>query len=141
MSVAIKVGLTGIEPLKAKLRALSDPQYNELLQQIGGLVESQTRTRIQSEKQSPSGEAWKAWSEKYARTRHGGHSLLQNEGDLLDSIQWAVSGDSVEIGSNLVYAATHQHGRGAIPARPYLGLSDEDQVEIADVIDDWLKTL
>ena len=32
---------------------------------------------------------------------------------------------SVEIGSNLVYAATHQFGRGPIPARPYLPTAEE----------------
>lgn len=32
---------------------------------------------------------------------------------------------SLVVGSNLVYAATHQYGRGNIPARPYLAQPEE----------------
>ena len=44
----------------------------------------------------------------------------------------AISGASVEVGSNLVYAATHQFGDPdrRIPARPYLGLSADDERDI-----------
>jgi phage virion morphogenesis protein len=139
--VSVSIEITGLDPLIAKLERLARPDQVELMEQIGSLVESQTRNRIANEKRDPSGKQWKKWSAKYARTRHGGHSLLMNEGDLLDSIQWQVSGDKVEIGSNLVYARTHQLGRGAIPARPYLGLSDENRDEISEVIDEWLVSL
>jgi phage virion morphogenesis protein len=94
-----------------------------LLDAMGALVESQTRQRITSTKTAPDGKKWAPWSEKYAVTRHGGHSLLRNEGDLLDAIQHLVSGDTSEVGANLEYAATHQYGdrKRGIPARPYLG--------------------
>ena len=54
--------------------------------------------------------------------------------------------ESVEIGTDLVYAAVHQFGIGersvietgrqmpAIPARPFLGVRDEDWDEIEQVI-------
>ncbi|HXG47690.1 MAG TPA: phage virion morphogenesis protein, partial [Methylomirabilota bacterium] len=84
------------------------------------------------EKTAPDGTAWPAWSPRYANTRHSGHSLLRAEGGLLDSIQFLVSDDAVEVGSNLVYAATHQFGdaKRKIPPRPYLGLSAQDQADI-----------
>ena len=64
-----------------------------------------------------------------------GQGLLQSEGDLLDSIQYLVDREKVEIDSNLVYAATHQYGDKArgISARTYLELSDEDERELEEL--------
>lgn len=100
--------------------------------------------------QRPAGSArwypWTAWTADYAGARHGGQSLLQGEGDLLDSITFDVQGDRVEIGSNLVYARIHQEGGvagmapgpAAIPARPYLGLSSDNLAELQVVAGRWL---
>lgn len=45
---------------------------------------------------------------------------LIDTGDLLNSINSKPRPKGVRFGSNKVYAATHQFGRGAIPARPFL---------------------
>ncbi|EEE2001878.1 phage morphogenesis protein [Salmonella enterica subsp. enterica serovar Kotte] len=82
----------------------------ELLHSLGAVVESQTRRRIISEKTAPSGEAWPAWSDSYAGTRHSGQSLLRGNGDLLDSIQFVVERGRVRVGSSLSYAGVHQDG-------------------------------
>ena len=117
--------------------------FRPLLEAIGAEVESQTRRRISEEKASPDGTPWQPWSEAYGETRHGGHSLLEGEGDLLDSIQYVVEGDRVEIGSNLIYAAIHQHGGDEvgipIPARIYLGLSPENEEDLLAILDDWTE--
>ena len=34
----------------------------------------------------------------------------------------------------MVYAATHQFGRGNIPARPFLGVSDENVEDIGALV-------
>jgi phage virion morphogenesis protein len=110
------------------------------------VAESQTRRRISEEQQSPDGEPWQAWSANYAATRHGGQSLLQGEGDLVDSITSEIEGDEALIGSNLIYAAIHQHGGtpdmapgpAGIPAREYLGFSQDNLDEIETVADRWL---
>jgi len=118
-------------------------EFDDLLEQIGVIVEGQVRRRIQEDKTSPEGVPWAAWSEDYARTRKGSKSLLQDEGGLLDSIQYLVVGNEVEVGSNLVYAATHQFGddgRG-IPERPYLGLSPDDEAELDEVLQDFVDGL
>ena len=116
-------------------------QLGDLPEALGALVESQTRRRIEEERTGPDGTPWPAWSPRYAATRHSGHSLLQNEGDLLDSIFHEVTGDGVEIGSGLVYAATHQfgHEERSIPARPYLGLSADNEAEITALIADLME--
>ena len=48
---------------------------------------------------------------------------------------------TVEVGSNLKYAATHQFGRGNIPPRPFLGLSDQDKRKIDAIIRSWAAEL
>lgn len=146
MSTAFTIKSNGFAAAQRKLLQMGSLDlHSELLENVGALVESQTRQRIQEDKIGPDGQAWAEWSERYGRTRNSGQSLLQSEGDLLDSIQYLVGRDVVEVGSNLIYAATHQYGDDArgIPARPYLGLSDEDERELdellRDVVQDFLN--
>jgi len=146
VSLSLRVDLSGVERLVKRLEQLRHMGTRGLMDAVGAEVESQTRRRIAEEKESPQGDPWPAWSQDYAATRHGGHSLLQGEGHLLDSITYAVgiSGDYAEVGSNLVYAAIHQFGGQAgrnravtIPDRPYLGLSEDNLRDLAGLVDDW----
>ncbi|MGE4526825.1 MAG: phage virion morphogenesis protein [Rhodospirillaceae bacterium] len=141
--IAIEVRLDSLAAMQRRLELLAGLDLSPLRADIGALVESQVRRRIAEEKASPEGEAWEPWSPAYAATRRGGHSLLENEGDLLDDIHFVVAGESIEVGSNLVYAAI-QHAGGAevgidIPAREYLGLSDADWSEIIDLTDAFIS--
>lgn len=149
MSTAIRLEATGLRDLQAALLQATNLPAEELLDAVGALVASQTQRRISEDKESPEGVTWPAWSRRYARTRHSGQSLLQGEGGLVESIQHLVYGaEAVEIGSNLVYAATHQFGDPArrvkgqtwsIPARPYLGLSTDDLDELEALILDMVR--
>lgn len=144
MSATFYIRTEGFNRSRNALLQLSNPgQMVDLLENIGALVESQTRRRIQEEKTGPDGKAWQAWSDRYARNRPGGRSLLQSEGGLLDSIQYLVTDGEVEVGSNLIYAATQQYGDDArgIPARPYLGISDENEAEIDELLQDHYREL
>lgn len=131
----------------------------ELLDGVGAIAETQTRRRISDEKTSPDGVRWPSWSESYAQTRPPGKSLLQDSGALLDSVAYYVEGDAVFVGEGVEYAHVHQdgaripahvirarNGKGlafngivrrsvqfpgaTIPARPSLGVSDENGEEI-----------
>jgi len=136
----------GLEQAVEKLNALGRNGFMaELLDGVGALVAGQTQERIASEKRAPDGSPWRAWAERTAERRHGGQSLLLQEGDLLTSIHHVVSGNEVRVGSNLVYAAIHQFGGRAgrnqaveIPARPYLGLSDANRDEVRAAVEDFL---
>jgi len=122
----------------ARLGVLAE---GELLAQVGAVAEGAVRRRISETKTAPDGAAWAPWSDRYAAGRRNGKSLLQDEGGLLDSIAYRVRGATVEVGSNLVYAAVHQlgsEGGDGIPARPFLGLSDEDDADIESVVEDFL---
>lgn len=146
MSIGLQYDLSSVARLQERIARLGNPDRRDLLEQLAGVAESQTRRRISEEQQSPDGEPWQAWSADYAATRHGGQSLLQGEGNLVDSITSEIEGDEALIGSNLVYAAIHQHGGtpdmapgpAGIPAREYLGFSQDNLDEIEAVADRWL---
>ena len=107
-------------------------------------IETQTHRRSRAGGPAPDGDLWPEWSDAYALTRHGGQGLLLGEGDLDDTIQALVGNDEAEVGLNLIYGAIHQFGDAEVgrpgrPARPYLGLSAEDEAELDAIIDVWLE--
>lgn len=143
--LTLRADLSALGRVESRLARLTQADRGQLLENMGAVLESSTRNRIQSEKTDPEGNSWPDWSPAYAETRHGGHSLLSADGGLLDSIRSDVRGDEVEVGTNLVYGAVHQFGGAEvdmpIPARPYLGVSAEDEQDILAVTDDWLDGL
>lgn len=112
MGISVEVmGAEKLAQIRMAIEKLSDNSLQqELLDSIGAVVESQTRRRISDEKSSPAGEKWQGWSDGYSKTRHGNQSLLQGDGDLMDSIQYIVERGRVRVGSPLSYAAVHQDG-------------------------------
>jgi len=100
-----------------------------------------TRARIENQ-ESPSGHPWAALSERYRqRKRRNKDKLLISRGHLMGTLNYQASAQEVAVGSPLIYAATHQFGdeRRGIPARPFLGLSDEDRDELLRVVNDHLS--
>lgn len=142
----ITIDLHDVDRLQARLDRIASIGFGEVLDTIGATVESQVRRRISDDQEAPDGTPWADWTDPYANTRHGNHSFLIGEGDLLGSIDFNVGHNEVEIGSigsNVVYAAVHQFGypeRG-ITARPYLGLSPENEEEIQKNLHDWIQEL
>ncbi len=127
--------IKGLEAATAAINAIG-ANVDQIYIAAGALVESQTRRRIAQEKTTPDGTPWVAWSESYKKSRKRGQSLLMASGDLLDSIAWTISGEDIEVGSNLIYAAVHQHGSadGTTPARPFLGLSADNENELLELV-------
>lgn len=132
--------LRRLEPL---VISVFGPPSAQLLTEVATEIESQTRERFRS-KQAPSGVGWAPWSESYARSGKG-IDLLRRSGALEDSIQSLISGDSIESGSNLEYAARQNYGfegpdaRGrsfAQPPRPFIGFGAESLDDIAGLVTD-----
>lgn len=94
---------------------------------FGEALEEDTRIRLEDDTVSPSGKAWDAWSEDYAKTRGPQHKLLFSTGALADSLESDRKGDVLGFGSPLPYAMVHQTGSrdGRLPAREYVGISRE----------------
>jgi len=150
----------------------------DLFNQIGILLVDSTGQRFLTSV-GPDG---KAWEPSQRAIKSGGNTLLK-AGHLLQSLTYISDRNSVEIGSNIIYAAIHQFGGdikkkersqdlffrqnkktgkvgnrfvkksrsnfaqkatvGAhsitMPARPYLGLDDNDNNNIIDIVGDYIR--
>ncbi|MCW9041740.1 MAG: phage virion morphogenesis protein [Pseudopelagicola sp.] len=134
----------GLDEAIRRLSRLEGFAMAELADGAGAILESSTRDRFDT-KLAPDGTPWEPWSEAYDETREDWHSLLVEEGGLRDSIASYSSGTEVEVGSNLIYAA-HQHFGGdetgsGIPARPFLGISDQDESDLRELVTGRLEDL
>ena len=65
------------------------------------------------------------WQVSQRAAEQGGKTLT-DKGHLRDSYTYAVSADGVAVGSNMVYARPHQHGRDEVnlPAQPQLPIRE-----------------
>lgn len=156
--VTVELRTQGLDDALLTVDGLANAPKIELAEGIGRLVQEQTRRRIEEEKTSPEGEAWKP--------NAAGTSILYQSGALANSIDYVATPDSIQVGSGLVYARIHQQGgkieaKGAkalafmvagqfrlvqsvtMPARQYLGLSadNENENEIVEAAEDWLARL
>lgn len=160
----IRIELTEDE-ITAALERLSGLLTNltPVMQDIGDLMVRSTKQRF-TEGVSPEGTAWlpKSPTTLAAYQARGDRMdfrpLFGPSGRLSSEIFYETGpgGASVEIGSNLIYAAVMQFGAGQgafgttsrggpipwgpIPARPFLGVSEEDRVNILATIEEWLET-
>lgn len=108
---------------------------------IGEELLNSTRRRFEVE-QDPDGMAWQRLSERYRQRKdRNKDKVLQYRGHLFGTLDYQAESDHVAVGSPLIYAATHQFGdddRG-IPARPFLGLSDDDRDQVVAILHDHLQ--
>lgn len=131
---------------------------SELNQAIAIWVADSTKDRFRT-KTAPDGSAWKTLSPLTQQLK-GNDNILIGKNNLLDSITSYSTDSSAVVGTAADYAATHQFGatirpkngqylrfgneRGGasltsvtIPARPFIGLSDDDEREILDLAADF----
>ena len=111
-----------------------------LMESVGEALRSGTIERFEAE-EDPQGKKWKP----SARAMAGGGKTLDKESHVKDSIDYAATSDKVMVGSNLPYARIHQLGgktgkghKVDMPARPYLGVSEEDMDEVRETMADFL---
>lgn len=137
---ALRIDLRRLLPFRKRLAMLSHLRLGRLYEVLGSEVESQTRRRLTEEKTDPDGRPWPEWSESYAQVRPNRGGLLELDGGLVDSLAYEVEGDAVIVGSNLVYALVHQEGHDdmGIPARSYLGISDENLDDLGQLVMDFI---
>ena len=127
---------------------------------IGTGIVGSTHQRFVSQT-DPDGAAWQALNPEYAEGKRNSR-ILSESGRLRDSISSSPGRDEVQVGTNVIYAAAHQFGVtitpkngthlifsingrtvGAksvtIPARPFLGISADDQRMIAEIVFGFLR--
>lgn len=127
---------------------------DDVMNDIGRVLVRSARDRILVSNQAPDGTPWK---QSKRAIQKGGKTLLDKR-RLHASITQEAHSDSVDWGSNMVYSAVHQLGAAAgafgiwegvlkgggkrtlslpfgdIPARPYLGVSNEDRETISELV-------
>lgn len=132
-------------------KTLDNPK--PVLDEIGGMLVASTLDRFERG-QAPDGSDW----QKSARAEAENGQTLVDTGRLRGSITHRASGDAVEVGTNVVYAAIHQFGGRieaknkkalsfpvgdgfavvesvTMPARPFLGLNDADRSSILRIVE------
>ena len=123
-------------------------ERQNLMENIGETIVSSVLQRFEEGK-GPDGAAWevsgRAWSDGLKKDGKFGQTLVDT-GRLKGSMVYEASPDMVVVGSNVEYSAIHQFGgmagRGRkvkIPARPFLGINDEDKKEIKHMIEKYLQ--
>lgn len=149
------IKLTGdYKKFNKQLHKLVNFNFTGLHKEIGEFLTESTKDRFKSE-EGPEG---KKWEPSYRAQSSGGKTLTKNA-TLKNSITYRESSKNVDVGTNIIYAAVHQKGKKIkakdanylkfkvgdtwvqkksveIPARPFLGISDEDRKEIQNIIKD-----
>ncbi|MBP7544644.1 MAG: phage virion morphogenesis protein [Acidovorax sp.] len=146
---------------RAMLNKLGQMDTAPLMRRLGERIQAWTQDRFDAnQQQAPDGTPWAKLNPKYAQNkpRHLQNRKLTLSGHLRKSIRWQLlDSQSVLVGTNVKYAAIHQFGgtirpkKGkalafggrfvqsvTIPARPYLGISEQDNKEIREIIKDWV---
>lgn len=121
-----------------------------VMESIGDLLAVSTKDRLKSGK-SPDGTPFAARSPvtiaHYERKKMSFGGVLYLGGDLYNQIKSEAGSDFAEVGSTMIYAAMMHFGGtkakfpnlwGDIPARPFLGLSEQDERDIVAEIADAL---
>ncbi|RUS64879.1 phage virion morphogenesis protein [Pseudorhodobacter sp. E13] len=117
-----------------------------VMQEIGELLMASTKDRF-TKGEAPDGSKWAAKSPNTkGRDRR---PLFGPSGMLSSQIFYEAGSNQVEVGSSRVYAAMMQFGGtkaafphlwGDIPARPFLGISEDDRAGILATVEEWLAT-
>jgi len=142
------------EALARLARATDKPE--PVLRGIGEYLRNSTADRFKTQ-ESPDGAPWKPLSETYKASKASNADKILTLGGYLRKIVFQVAGDTVLVGSPMEYAAIHQFGGTirpknakalsvggryvasvTIPARPYLGVSDENAKGIEALVSDYL---
>ena len=154
-SVSVKVD-GDVQRLMQRLGRIAGMDKAGINNAIAEGLRTSTIERFQAEK-SPEGKKWK----QSIRAREEGGKTLTKSTALRSSIRSDSSADGLAIGTNDIRAATHQFGdtriikakrkkalrfrvngrwvskkevKVTIPARPFLGVSEEDEEEIKELL-------
>lgn len=144
----VRAALTALQRQTGDMR----PAFRE----IGEVMVQSTRQRFTDSK-APDGTPWapnapatkEMWAKEKKRSA-ASKKVLVWHGHLRDTLRYAVTANSVTIGTNRIYGAAQQFGMrrgyagadkrgrpipwGDIPARPFLGVSARDREAILEIL-------
>lgn len=143
-SVKIDINYDDAQIAKA-LRQLQEATGNlkPVFEDIGEYLDLSHRERWDRE-EAPDGTPWEPLSPRYRARKlrkKKPDKILVYDQQLRDTLSYRATRDSLEFGSNLIYAASQHLGREEIklPARPWLGVSEADRDGILAIIGDHFQ--
>lgn len=100
------------------------------------------------QERSPEGSQWQPLS-KYTVARKGHDTILQEERLLIESVRNSAAPhairrrepDSLEFGTDRPFAGVHQEGSGRVPARPFLGVTEETADDVVEAVADAVMSM
>lgn len=124
------------------LEARLNGDLTPLMEAIGAVLENSTRQRF-ADKKSPDGVSWATLMPSTIRrkvNKKGQNAgILVESGDLMASLTYQASSHRLEVGTPESYGTHHQFGTTDIPARPFLGISEDDKQSVYDMINEYLQ--
>lgn len=155
---SVRIGQTGeMEELLHRLEGLADIRTGDITGAIAEGVRTRTMERFAEEK-DPEGNPWKT----SIRARAAGGKTLTKTAVLQNSIHARSDDTGMAVGTNDIRAATHQYGdtrtirpkkgdylafqvggkwvrcrsvRVTIPARPFLGINEDDLEDVKEILE------
>ena len=139
-SITIEINDRHVREVLDQLVDLTARNMKPALRAIGEYLDLAHRQRWDREV-SPDGAPWAPLDPKHrARKKRNPDKVLVLDTHLRDTLRYQVGDDSLSFGTDRIYGATHQFGapeRG-IPARPFLGLSEDDRREVLEILQEHL---
>lgn len=123
------------QELRQAERALTD--LTPAWRQIGEMM---VRSVLENFRQGGRPSPWKPLAPSTLRHKRPGGKILIDTGKLMRSVAYEIDGAGVLIGTNEIYAATHQFGRDHIPARPFVLMQAADRRRARDIMDLYLAS-
>lgn len=158
MTDQIRIEIDDEQALRAFQRAAAAGRdLSPLMRDIAGVIEDAIERAFQTQSDPETGEPWAPLAESTKKKRSGSapFAILQDSSSLVQSIGSESSATEAAAGVAEIYGVTHQFGAekgefgatrrgqpipfGDIPARPFLGLSAEDENEILDLVSTYLS--
>ena len=132
----LSIDSSSLRQLQERVQVMAGLDTTSLMPRLGEYLLTSTQDRFKTQT-DPDGQPWEALKHPSLKKKNQ-RKILTLDGFLRKNLRYQVLGETtVQVGSNEPYAATHQYGRDAIPARPFLGLSAQDRQEIQAIIADW----
>jgi len=144
-----------VAQLRELVRRIEKPR--RAMEEIAGVMEDATALAFALQQDPTTGDAWAPLREStmLRNPKRRGGMILQASGLLSGSITSDAGDGFAEIGTNRVYALTHQFGAergefgqtrrggpipwGDIAARPFLGIGSDDEQDILDIATRFLR--
>ena len=145
--------------LENNLNRLKRLSFIGLHKEIGEQLLTNTKERFRKQV-DPEG---KPWAKSFRALQEKGKTLMDKR-DLYNSINFKAKPDRVEVGTNKIYASTHQDGavikprkakylkfkfngsfravkKVKIPARPFMGINRNDRQDIEEIIRERIEEI